>query len=141
MQMDCGGRASLTVTGVSMLPMLRDRLDSVELVEVTGTLKKGDVILYRRGNGRFVLHRIVRAGAKNFICCGDNQWEPESVARGQVLAVVSRFTRAEKSYSVAHKGYKLYAWIWTGLFPVRRQLITMRRWMGRLRRKVRKSLG
>jgi len=137
-QLDNGGRAVLTVTGVSMLPILRDRRDSVELVRVTKPLKRGDLILYRRENGQYVLHRIVRADAEGFICCGDNQWEPEEVTAGQVMAVVSGFVRAGKSHSVTHKGYRLYAWLWTGLFPVRRPLIVIRRFLGKGRRSLRR---
>lgn len=138
MQLDNGGRATLTVTGVSMLPMLRDRRDSVELITATQPPKKGDLILYRRVNGQYVLHRIIRADAEEFICCGDNQWEQESVAASQMVAVVQGFSRAGKSYTVTHMSYRLYVWLWTGLFPVRRPLIALRRMLSRWRRMLRR---
>lgn len=140
-QLDNGGRAVLTVTGVSMLPMLRDRRDSVELAVVTAPLKKGDLTLYHRENGQYVLHRIVGVTDKNeFMCCGDNQWEPETVTKSQIMAVVKGFTRAGKSYTVSHRGYRIYACLWVGLFPIRRPLIAMRRLLGRTRRAFRKFL-
>lgn len=140
-QMDHGSGASLTITGASMLPMLRDHRDSVELAVVTAPLKKGDLPLYRRESGQYVLHRIVGVTDKNeFICCGDNQWEPETVAEGQIMAVVKGFTRAGKSYTVSHKGYQIYVWLWVGLFPIRCPLIAMRRLLGRMRKAFRKFL-
>lgn len=141
LQLDHGGEATLTVTGVSMLPMLYNRRDSVKLAVITAPLKKGDLILYRRENGQYVLHRIVRCrDVKEFVCCGDNQWEPETVTAGQVMAVVSGFSRAGKTYTVTHRGYRLYVWLWVGLYPVRRVLIALRRVLGRVRRALRRFL-
>ena len=51
LQMETGGSARLTVTGSSMMPMLRDRKDQVFLEPITGPLKKGDLPLYRRTDG------------------------------------------------------------------------------------------
>ena len=45
LQLDNGGKATLTVTGNSMLPMLVSRRDSVVLV-LPGNQKKGDVVLF-----------------------------------------------------------------------------------------------
>ena len=45
--------------GVSMLPMLRQGRDTVTLSPVTGRLRKYDLPLYRREDGRYVLHRVV----------------------------------------------------------------------------------
>lgn len=133
-QLDSGAAATLRVTGSSMHPMLRSRRDTVTLVPAQRSLQKTDVILYRRDNGQYVLHRIVKAEA-GLTCCGDNQWQPERVEPSQVIAVVSAFTRGKKTYGVTDMGYRLYARIWTELFPVRRPLIALRRALGRLRKK------
>ena len=59
LQLEKGGRATLTVTGVSMYPMLRNCVDKVVLIPITGRQKKGDIIFYRRDNGQYILHRII----------------------------------------------------------------------------------
>ncbi|MDO5436494.1 MAG: hypothetical protein Q4G19_09010 [Clostridia bacterium] len=41
---------------------LRGGRDGILLTAVSGPLKKNDVVLYRRANGQFILHRIIRAG-------------------------------------------------------------------------------
>ena len=48
--------------GVSMQPMLIQGRDTVTLAPVDRELKKYDLPLYRRDNGAFVLHRIVKVG-------------------------------------------------------------------------------
>ena len=72
LQMQNGGRGKLTVTGYSMMPMLHNGRDSVELTLPQGPCRKGDVILYRREDGRIILHRIIAMDGENYICCGDN---------------------------------------------------------------------
>ena len=61
-----------TPIGTSMLPLLRERLDTVKLVAPTN-IKKHDVVLYMRNDKTLVLHRIIRAHKDSFTMCGDNQ--------------------------------------------------------------------
>ena len=60
--------------GTSMLPMLRQGIDSVVLSPLPKRLGKYDLPLYQRDNGQFVLHRIV-AAEDSYTCIGDNQFE------------------------------------------------------------------
>lgn len=120
------GSASLIVTGGSMLPMLRPQKDRV-LLAPPEKFRKGDIILYQRENGKYVLHRILRKKEGYVICCGDNQWKKERVENTWVLAVVTDFYKLSKKYSITNRWYRLYKWIWVTFFPVRRILL----WMGR----------
>lgn len=139
LQLENGGRAMLTVTGSSMLPMLRHRRDQVELIPLAPRQNKGDIILYRRENGRYVLHRIVGVIPDGYICCGDNQAEKEWVKQEQLFAVVDGFTRKGRSYTLEHSGYRLYKALWVELFPLRPCYIAIRRGVGKLYRRLRKS--
>jgi len=131
------GTAPLRVTGSSMHPMLRDKRDTVYLRAVGDPLGRGDLILYRRDDGSYILHRIVgllRDGA--YVCSGDNQYQPERVEARQVLAVMEGFLRGKKVRSAEHWSYRIYVWGWVGLFPVRRPILAVRRALGRLRRRI-----
>lgn len=136
LQLSEGGFAKLTVTGCSMLPMLRDGRDSVDLIPVRGVQKKGTVALYRRQCGQYVLHRIIQVRDGKYICCGDNQYMREPVEQAQLIAVVDGFTRKGKTYSCKHFGYGIYTAAMVGLFPLRRPYIALRRVFGRLSRKL-----
>ena len=134
LQLEKGGKTTLTVTGGSMLPMLHSGRDTVTLIPLADRQKKGDIILYRRDNGRYVLHRIIACSELGYICCGDNQAEKETVEHRQLLAVVDRFTRNGKEYTVSAVGYRLYKTLWVGLFPLRKYYIPLRRFLGNKRR-------
>ncbi|MBO5838017.1 MAG: S24/S26 family peptidase [Clostridia bacterium] len=137
-QLQEGGRANLTVTGYSMHPLLRNRRDSVVLVP-PGKQKKGDIILYRRESGQFVLHRIIQQEQQHYICSGDNQVMREPVTREQILAVVDGFTRKGKSYSLDHPGYRVYTWMWVELFALRKYYLFIRRHLARFMKHFRRT--
>lgn len=136
LQLESGGKANLTVTGSSMLPMLRNRRDTVTLIPISQP-KKGDVVLFQRKTGGYILHRIVAVTKEGYICCGDNQAEKEPVTDEQMIAVVDAFTRKRKRYTVGAPGYRLYTAVWVNLFFLRRPYIALRRCMGRVRSKLR----
>lgn len=126
-----GQTVQISPRGISMLPMLRQGIDSVVLSPVPDDLKKYDLPLYQRENGKYVLHRIVDAGC-TYTCMGDNQFTPEpGLCRDQMIAVVTAFYRGEKKHSVSEPGYWLYCRIWHYSRPLRR---FWRRGMGWIRR-------
>ena len=138
LQLQNGGKATLVVTGVSMKPMLIEHRDSVLLTPVTEKPKPGDIFLYRRESGTFVLHRLVGIMPEGYLFCGDNQCVREKVTQDQLLAIVSGFTRKGKQYSLKNPLYRLYVFMCVRLFFLRRTYIRLRRRTGRLCRKIHK---
>ena len=141
LQLETGGRAPLVVTGISMHPTLRHGRDLVELVPLKRALKRGDLILYQRASGTYVLHRIVSKPVnEKFICSGDNQWEPEDVSADQVIALVDMYIRNGKRIPVDSLSCKLWVQLWIALFPVRRPFLKLRRLCGRLKKRLKRAL-
>lgn len=98
--------------GISMLPMLRQGLDTVTISPVSGRLKKHDLPLYQRDDGKYILHRIIRVG-ETYTCMGDNQTVKETgVRHDQMIGLVTAFTRGEKTISVENWRYRLYCRVW-----------------------------
>lgn len=103
-----GQSVRLYPKGVSMMPMLRQGIDSVMLSPVPGKLKKYDLPLYQRRNGHYVLHRILKVG-ETYTCIGDNQFTYEKgVRHEQIIAVVTGYYRDEEYRSVTSLRYKFY---------------------------------
>ena len=117
--------------GISMMPMLRQGIDSVVLSPVSERLKKYDLPLYQRDDGTYILHRIIRV-EDAYTCMGDNQFVPEPGLRhDQMIAVVTAFYRGERKHTVSEPGYQIYCRLWHYSRPVRR---FWRRGKGWLRR-------
>jgi len=107
-----GQSVTFSPHGVSMLPMIRQGKDSVCLSNPVGKLKKYDIILYQRTNGKYVLHRIVGVG-ETYTCIGDNQFTFEKgIRRDQIIAVCTSFNRKGKEYSANAPLWRLYAMFW-----------------------------
>ena len=139
LQLENGGRANLTVTGNSMYPMLKSHRDSVTLIP-PANLRKGDVVLFQRSSGAYILHRIIAVTATGYVCCGDNQVIRESVSREQMIAVVDGFVRKGKQHAVNAGYYRLYSAAWMGLFGFRRMYYSCRRGIGHLYRTLRSRI-
>lgn len=111
-QLSSGQSVRFSPRGTSMLPMLRQGIDSVVLSPLPEKLKKYDLPLYQRDDGSYVLHRIVKAG-DTYTCIGDNQFRLEPGLRpDQMIALVTAFTRGEKQHSVSQPGYRVYCRFW-----------------------------
>ena len=111
-QLAAGNNVRLFPKGTSMLPMLRQGIDSVILSPTTNKLKKYDLPLYQRENGQYVLHRIVEVG-ETYTCVGDNQFAYEyGIRHDQMIAVVTEFLRGNKRIHVDHLSYQFYCRLW-----------------------------
>mgnify|MGYP004631859947 CR=1 FL=1 len=110
-KLSCGEKVALTVTGNSMLPFLADGRDKVILQKIEKLPKKGDIVFYRRKNGAYVLHRVVKRRGDLFYFSGDAQLRVEGpVGKGQLLAVckeVERDGKTIKSGDISWLSYKL----------------------------------
>ena len=123
--LDSGGTANFNPHGTSMLPMLHNDGDRVILKKPEGELKKYDLPLYRRTDGAFVLHRVVRKPENGvYTMCGDNQWVLEKgIRHEQIIGVVTAFDRKGKRINADNKAYMLYARVWVAIMPLRRLFI------------------
>jgi len=105
--------------GKSMLPLLRQGIDSVVLSPLTDKLEKLDIILYKRDNGKYIIHRITDID-ETYTCIGDNQFKKESgIRREQIIAVVTAFYRNNKMHMINEPGYMLYCRFLTYSRPIR----------------------
>ncbi len=125
--LELGKEASFIPNGKSMLPFLLGGKSEVAVKKPSFPLKKYDVALYKTGEGLLVLHRIVKVTKKGsemvYTFRGDNTYLDESdVAKGQILAVVTRFKRKNHWKTVDEKGYLFYARLWVALYPLRKIL-------------------
>ena len=130
--LQAGQSVRFSPRGTSMLPLIRQGQDQVVLAPVTTRLRKYDIALYRREDGRYVLHRAVQT-PEPYTFLGDNQFVKEpGVRQEQLIGVVTGIYRGEKLVCVEHPGYKLYCILWCGTRGLRHFL---RRGIGWLRRR------
>ena len=83
----------LPITGTSMNPLLKAGRDYALLEKASLPLSVGDVPLYRRSDGDFVLHRVMNIDENGaYVMCGDNQFVFEyGITDENIIAVAKGF--------------------------------------------------
>ena len=122
----------LPFRGVSMMPMLRQGIDSVEISPLPEKMKKYDLPVYQDPSGKYVMHRVVAVKEDHYICLGDNLMEKEIITPDMMIGVVSAFKRGDKRISVDELSYKMYCRVWCALFPLRKCWRKSKSWLRRL---------
>ena len=136
-----GGEFRMYPKGTSMLPLIVQKRDSVVLKRNFDVpAKKHDIAFYRRTNGQFVLHRVMRICKDGtYTMCGDNQFALEKgIAPEQIIGYVSGLYRKEKEIKMNGFRYSVYVFLWTKM-PIRKMgflLRQIRRKMGRVYRRI-----
>lgn len=117
-----------TTKGRSMRPFLRSGEDLFHIVRKTSErCRKFDAVLYRRDNGRYVLHRIVKVCPDSYTLCGDNTWQMEPGIRDdQILGVMTAVIRNGRKMDVSRTGYRLTVRLWWAAYPLRAVWLRLR---------------
>lgn len=127
-----GKKVNMRVTGVSMSPLLHNRRDTVVL-EKADTLKKYDIVLHERSNGKYILHRIIKKKGDVLTIAGDFEIEKEyPVYTSQVIARVCGFVRNGVYHDVDEAFFKFYAMVWVAIFPFRFKALELLQFVRRI---------
>lgn len=110
----------LLISGSSMTPFLVHGRDTVYLSGIDRPLKRGDIVLYRRKSGAYVLHRIYSIEGDTFSMVGDAQTVIErGILKEQIFAVVHSARRKGKYQETGCFWWDFFEKIWIRMVPVR----------------------
>ena len=144
------GSIVYTNVGDSMMPLLRQGKDLLiikrpkewdELGNANAALKlkRLDVPLYKRDNGAYVLHRVLKVRKSDYVICGDNRYQREyGICDRHVIGVLSGVVRNGREISVQDVGYRMYSHLWCDFFWIRAGILWIKRLPKRIRRKFSK---
>ncbi len=126
--MDEGHTITLRLRGFSMRPFLEDNRDKALMTKATHP-QVGDPVLAEVSPGHYVLHRIISIDHDHVTLRGDGNIGTEHCRISDVKGAVIGFYRKgrEKLDRTDGKKWKIYSWVWTRLFPIRRYLLAFYR--------------
>lgn len=117
----------LVISGNSMAPFLKHGRDTVYFSRITQPPRRGDIILYRRHCGAYILHRIYRQCGNSYDLLGDGQLGIEpGIVPAQMLAIVNVVRRKGKLLRKGNLCWAFFAHVWPALLPLRRILFRIR---------------
>lgn len=102
-----GQSFSFPINGTSMKPLLHTG-DVVKIKDIKNhTVKKGDILLYQRQSGQYVIHRVRHIKKDSYVIVGDHQVELEyGVKSSQVIAYAVSYKKCGKEHEYLLKGFK-----------------------------------
>ena len=111
---------SFFLSGESMRPLIRKSKDKVTVVPVYRSLKKGDIVLFKRSDGAYVVHRINKINNSTVVTIGDNCVDfdkPVSVA--DIWGIVTAAERSGKIIKTDSAAFRIFGIFIMGTRPIR----------------------
>ena len=122
----------LVISGYSMTPFLMHDRDTVYLSRLDRQPKRGDMLLYRRDSGAYILHRVVRVEDGVCTMVGDAQVQLEpGIRRDQIIAIVTAADRKGKRQKPGCFWWEFFEKVWLRMIPLRPYVMAL---YGRLSR-------
>ena len=114
-------RLPLIVTGGSMNPFLIQGRDTVYLSRLERPARRGDILLYRRDNGKYILHRVWRVEKDGTLTIvGDAQTQLErGIRQDQIIAVVTAVIRKGQRMAPGSFWWEFFEKVWIRMVPLR----------------------
>lgn len=87
------GELFTAASGISMLPCIRPQKDILHLVRPEGIVETSEVILYRRKNGSYILHRVIGRDTEVYPLWGSSvdtgAWNPGGTSVWSAARILS----------------------------------------------------
>jgi hypothetical protein len=134
-----------TNKGESMMPLLREGRDVMIIKRPEGRLRRYDVALYKRADGTYILHRVLKVTPNGYVMCGDHCTEREyGITDNEVIGVLTGVIRDGKRHiTTDNLSYKVYSHLWCDFFYIRALILNIKlffaRAFGYIRRKIRRK--
>ena len=111
---------SIVISGNSMSPFLVNQRDVIYLSKINRKLKKGDLVLYQRLSGQYVVHRIVKVKKSGYYLAGDNQIAIEGpILDKQIFGLVTKVKRKGKWIEAGNFWWEFFEHVWIWALPWR----------------------
>ena len=108
-----GGEFRLYPHGTSMLPLLRQGIDSVALRSLDRPPRKFDILFYKRRDGSFILHRVKEVTNEGIVLWGDNHTMLEyGITEKNIIGHAARIFRGETELDCQSFLYRAYLRLW-----------------------------
>ena len=116
----------LVISGNSMAPFLVHGRDTVYLSRLTAPAKKGDVVLYRRDNGAYILHRVYKKEKDSYTMVGDAQTQLEAGIRDdQIVAIMTSALRKGKMQKPGTFWWEFFEKVWINMISLRPAIVKL----------------
>lgn len=114
-----GKKVKLRAKGNSMRPFIHGDKDVLEISPIS-THRKGDIVLAKVTDNKYVIHRIVKISNGNIMLMGDgNLFGKEICSHSDIFGLVESKIQGERKRNLTSLGSRFCALVWHMLRPIR----------------------
>ena len=114
-------KVKIRITGHSMQPLIRRNRDFVTIQPLRRKALKGDIVLFRNVDGRYIVHRVRRVYDDGVQTMGDNRLSPDTkILEKDVLGLVTHIHRGSRTVFVDTRIWRLLGRLHMAAAPLRR---------------------
>lgn len=108
------------ILGGSMQPLLRPKGDFVKIIPLRRDLVLGDIIVFRRDDGRLIMHRVCKLMQDRVQTIGDNCEKPDRpVPYDAVFGLATHVIRGKHTIYVDNRFWRFVGRVLTLTIPLR----------------------
>ncbi len=126
--------------GVSMNPFIVMGRDTVFIVKNKSRLKKFDVAFFKRPDGTYVLHRVMKVFDDGYKITGDNAYVGEKVFEWQIIGVMEGYYKKKRYVDCSAFSYRFKTRLWC-FPPVRFVGVTILRIIRKIKNLFKKEVA
>lgn len=120
--------ARIQLNGVSMQPLVRRNRDYVTIMPLDRDVMKGDIVMFLRDDGMYVVHRVRYFSEDTVTTLGDNcSYEDRPIPRERVYGLITKVERGKKTLMVDTPFWRGIGRVWMAVLPIRRIIYFVRR--------------
>jgi hypothetical protein len=110
----------ISLNGVSMQPLIRRQRDIVTIVPLFRELKIGDIVLFQRADGAYVVHRLQKKFTDSVQTLGDNcSFADSPISIHSVLGIITHVSRGKHTIHVDTPFARFLGRMWMCFRPIR----------------------
>ena len=114
-------KVKIPLAGRSMQPLIRKDKDFVTIQPLKRKILKGDIVLFKNADGRYIVHRVKKTNGNTIQTMGDNCAEADrELSAAEVLGYVTHIHRGKHSFSVDTPVWRLMGRFWLATNPLRK---------------------
>ena len=120
----------IQLNGNSMYPLIRKMRDYVTISPINRKIKRGDIVLFRRADGKYVVHRVKKINGSSVQTMGDNCSLPDhEITAERVIGYVTCVHRDSKTLNVDTLIWRKFGLLWLRLLPLRKLVSSVKNFL------------
>lgn len=114
-------KVEIQLAGHSMQPLIRKNKDFVTIQPMRRKILKGDIVLFKNIDGRYIVHRVRKINIDKLQTMGDNCTQPDrEISENEILGYVTHIHRGNITIFVDTPIWRLFGCFWLSIHPLRR---------------------